>query len=416
MLVDLNYESDGSDGSYEYEDEEVTHVKMDEDKDTVESDIINIDINQITCYHTYNGTPIQIKIFNEVFNGLSFKVSGTPSPSQIYEVCRILTVGFNLHCQIWSEFYANPHAVVANYFNDVKVGECVCCGSFVSCCVSCRGAWTDDKLYPSLSSEYMLSPLCVEIMMNIIYWALFEDQDTARILENFSPVPNFIKTNEGVFSPGHMKILKLMFDSFMGIDAIADTCSVYGKYRMRKSFYELDVNYGHMHDTFEWLLSTTYSRLLQVPDEELATVHAKWHMPKPSSPKVRHVILRLETQFQHYDHTGETATPVFHGTHPHCVSSIIRNGLIINSNTTRQINGSMYGPGIYSSTTFDTGYKYCPRLPPTKAWEQSTINIQKCLFLCDFYDGDASHGDFRIARRVEDIIIRYLLIEIKDDN
>ena len=409
--MDSDYDSDES-YVYEDDDDNINVAKVE-----VEVEDTNIETDQVTCFHTYNGTPTQIKIFNEVLNGLSFKVSG--SPSQIYEVCRVLTVGTNLDKKIWNEFYADPHTTIRNYFDNIVVGKCVCCGleinySFISCCVQCREHWTNNKLYPSFSSEYMFSPLCVEVMMNIIYWALFEDKDSERIIENFSPVPSSIKTSEILFSPEHMQTLKLMFDSFMGIDAISDTCSVYGEYRMRKSFYELDVECGIMHDTFEWLLSTTYSRLLQVEDDELATIHDKWEIPLPSLQSIRYVILRLETQFQHYEHSDNTPTPVFHGTYPHCVSSIIRNGLAINSKTTRQIHGSVHGSGIYSSTDFMTAYRYCPSVPPVKAWEQSTINIQKCLFLCDFYEG-TTIDNFRIARKVEDIIIRYLLIEIKDN-
>lgn len=111
---------------------------------------------------------------------------------------------------------------------------------------------------------------------------------------------------------------------------------------------------------------------------------------------------------------------VFHGTRIHCIHSILKNGLIMYSNTKNQIHGSAYGKGIYTSTLFSESYHYCNINENNIIWQQSSIKIEICMFLCDYYhnkdwDNLLQHKTlpktFRIARENNYVIPKYLYIE-----
>ena len=95
--------------------------------------------------------------------------------------------------------------------------------------------------------------------------------------------------------------------------------------------------------------------------------------------------------------------------------SILKNGLKIYSNTKNQIHGSVWGEGIYTSTSFDESYRYCGT-SHLKAWTQSNMNINVCMFLCDYYhksypDDKSLPPTFRIARENGYVIPRYSYVE-----
>lgn len=316
-----------------------------------------------------------------------------------------------------------------------KYHKCVCCGEPIYnlglfCCTNeaCKIEWVEKKYYPSLANEFQQSKIKVEFLLNIIYWGLFADLDKERIMENFKPFPSSLcgATEEagnvdkeiGSISTDTLSytFIKDAFDSFLHMDAIDTICSSRGHHHMRQILYDFDLIVGHQHDTFEWLLSSTFINMEVV--NEPSEVLAHWAC---SSTITNYTIFKL--QYKSNDEAlavMETIVPekVYHGTKLHCVHSILKNGLITYSHTKNQIHGAVYGNGIYTSTNFNESYGYCSSTVKNTAnkWEQSNMNIKTCMFLCDYYqnpipDKHSIPPSFRIARENKYVIPRYLWVE-----
>ena len=55
---------------------------------------------------------------------------------------------------------------------------------------------------------------------------------------------------------------------------------------------------------------------------------------------------------------------LYHGSPLHCWHSIIRNGLVVTSNTSLMTTGASYGKGIYMSDNYSVSYGYCKNVNP----------------------------------------------------
>lgn len=197
----------------------------------------------------------------------------------------------------WNMLLCNPHSFIIecmsyidiNYFNEI----CPCCLKTnnmniditnninkynIMCCNSyeCRIKWTENKYYPPFYYEYQLSPNKVEVLMNILYYGLYLDNDKERVAENFSPFPRAFKNKE----EHSYDYIENSFSTFISLDSINDLCSMYDLNRMKEAFYTLDLIYGQMYDTFEWLISSTYSHIKEIKDIlQINKIYNIWNVP-----------------------------------------------------------------------------------------------------------------------------------------
>jgi len=294
--------------------------------------------------------------------------------------------------------------------------------------------WVEKYYYPAFHYEYQLSKNKIEVLLNLLYYGLYADEDKERIFNNFTPFPTIFKNKD----EHSYHYIENSFLTFISLESIDDLCSVYDLNRMREAFYNLDLMYGQMYDMFEWLISSTYSHIKEITDDVLIqSIHNTWKIPQSSNIHINkqadsdniqynrllfEVNLNVNNENENNNEIIDLSMiepqKVFHGTKVHCVHSILKNGLVIYSNTKNQIHGSVYGSGIYTSTDFNESYRYCDVNKNEYTWKQSKIKIEICMFLCDYYHNEKwgekyskLPNTFRIARENGYVIPRYLYIE-----
>jgi hypothetical protein len=402
--------SDDEEYEYKTDNEEEEDKSEDDESEDDESDETSITVQWSQSTDHINTC---IELVNECI-----LIKTTLLPKNSVNKLRELTIDRHIELYIkykslsWEQIIKTPHTFIESSLADAFTHTCPCCGKSIDymgdikCCTteSCRSQWIEHKYYPSFTHEYQLSPLKVEILMNIIHMGLFNDTDEDRVMENFSPYPVGLLNNGGL----SYTYIKDSFNDFVSIESIDDICSLKGIHKMREAFYEYDLTTGHMYDTFEWLISSTFTHMIEIKDT--VSLFNLWPV-KASASFAVFKIYYGDTELMH----DVEPQKVFHGTKTQCVHSILKNGLKIYSNTKNQIHGSVWGQGIYTSTSFNESYGYCG-VSQHEAWIQSNKRVKVCMFLCDYYhksypDDVQLPPTFKIARENGYVMPRYLYVE-----
>ncbi|XP_058164808.1 protein mono-ADP-ribosyltransferase PARP8 isoform X2 [Dasypus novemcinctus] len=106
------------------------------------------------------------------------------------------------------------------------------------------------------------------------------------------------------------------------------------------------------HPLLQWVISSNRSHIVKLPvNRQLKFMHTPHQFLLLSSPPAKESNFRTAKK-----HFGSTFA--FHGSHIENWHSILRNGLIVASNTRLQLHGAMYGSGIYLSPMSSISFGY----------------------------------------------------------
>ncbi|XP_007518969.1 protein mono-ADP-ribosyltransferase PARP8 isoform X2 [Erinaceus europaeus] len=106
------------------------------------------------------------------------------------------------------------------------------------------------------------------------------------------------------------------------------------------------------HPLLQWVISSNRSHIVKLPvNRQLKFMHTPHQFLLLSSPPAKESNFRAAKNL-----FGSTFA--FHGSHIENWHSILRNGLVVASNTRLQLHGAMYGSGIYLSPMSSISFGY----------------------------------------------------------
>ncbi|XP_010642315.1 protein mono-ADP-ribosyltransferase PARP8 isoform X2 [Fukomys damarensis] len=106
------------------------------------------------------------------------------------------------------------------------------------------------------------------------------------------------------------------------------------------------------HPLLQWVISSNRSHIVKLPvNRQLKFMHTQHQFLLLSSPPAKESNFRAAKKL-----FGSTFA--FHGSHIENWHSILRNGLVVASNTRLQLHGAMYGSGIYLSPMSSISFGY----------------------------------------------------------
>ncbi|KAM6157164.1 protein mono-ADP-ribosyltransferase PARP8 isoform 2-T2 [Erethizon dorsatum] len=106
------------------------------------------------------------------------------------------------------------------------------------------------------------------------------------------------------------------------------------------------------HPLLQWVISSNRSHIVKLPvNRQLKFMHTPHQFLLLSSPPAKESNFRAAKKL-----FGSTFA--FHGSHIENWHSILRNGLVVASNTRLQLHGAMYGSGIYLSPVSSISFGY----------------------------------------------------------
>ncbi|XP_041053642.1 protein mono-ADP-ribosyltransferase PARP8 isoform X2 [Carcharodon carcharias] len=106
------------------------------------------------------------------------------------------------------------------------------------------------------------------------------------------------------------------------------------------------------HPLLQWIISSNRSHIVKLPaNRQLKFMHTPHQFLLLSSPPAKESNFRAAKKLY-------GSTFAFHGSHIENWHSILRNGLIVASNTRLQLHGAVYGNGIYLSPLSSISFGY----------------------------------------------------------
>ncbi|XP_010282963.1 PREDICTED: poly [ADP-ribose] polymerase 8-like, partial [Phaethon lepturus] len=106
------------------------------------------------------------------------------------------------------------------------------------------------------------------------------------------------------------------------------------------------------HPLLQWVISSNRSHIVKLPvNRQLKFMHTPHQFLLLSSPPAKEYNFRAAKNLY-------GSTFAFHGSHIENWHSILRNGLVIASNTRLQLHGAMFGSGIYLSPLSSISFGY----------------------------------------------------------
>ncbi|XP_066470337.1 protein mono-ADP-ribosyltransferase PARP8 isoform X2 [Tiliqua scincoides] len=185
------------------------------------------------------------------------------------------------------------------------------------------------------------------------------------------------------------------------------------------------------HPLLQWVISSNRSHIVKLPvNRQLKFMHTPHQFLLLSSPPAKESNFRAAK-------TLYGSTFAFHGSHIENWHSILRNGLVVASNTRLQLHGAMFGSGIYlsplSSISFGysgmnkkqqkvsakdepaSGSKNSNVLQSQKKGQQSQFlqsrNL-KCIALCEVITSPDlhKHGEIWVVPNTDHVCTRFFFV------
>ncbi|XP_060070702.1 protein mono-ADP-ribosyltransferase PARP6-like [Ylistrum balloti] len=166
----------------------------------------------------------------------------------------------------------------------------------------------------------------------------------------FDPYPTIVdpKNNkELAFNPKSKDYTKVenALDSIISVQEMTRL----GAASMRK---KLDENNIYSYPLLQWIITSNRSHIVKLPaDKQISFMRTPHQFLLLSSPPAKEAVFR-ECKQQH------GSTFAFHGSGIENWHSIIREGLIVASGTSKQVNGAAYGKGVYLSPCANVSFGY----------------------------------------------------------
>jgi hypothetical protein len=283
----------------------------------------------------------------------------------------------------------------------------------------CMTAFMENGLGRNILADIVYEPEMVELLICMAYWAT--DETRLDVLDmNFNHFPvRFIQnvkgTNQSEASPttaikqyGNIKealdrlpsmpIMKDMIDNGLLDSYMNDTPYNY------ESYYLL-----------QWIINSNRTQLKYIAkdkqtEEELKiTQDGKFHLFAIKNSPEKENNFEVEKAI----HNQEATEFTYHGSRATSWHSIVRNSLKSLSNTIRQVNGAVYGSGIYMTTDFNVALGYTH--PTRSNWSQKTLNVTRCILMLELIRSDSLRKNtpvsFRVETNEDHVIARYLICQ-----
>uniref|UniRef100_A0A2K5C3L9 Poly [ADP-ribose] polymerase n=1 Tax=Aotus nancymaae TaxID=37293 RepID=A0A2K5C3L9_AOTNA len=162
------------------------------------------------------------------------------------------------------------------------------------------------------------------------------------------------------------------------------------------------------HPLLQWVISSNRSHIVKLPvNRQLKFMHTPHQFLLLSSPPAKESNFRAAKKL-----FGSTFA--FHGSHIENWHSILRNGLVVASNTRLQLHGAMYGSGIYLSPMSSISFGYSGN-PSQKKGQQSQFlqsrNL-KCIALCEVITSPDlhKHGEIWVVPNTDHVCTRFFFV------
>ncbi|XP_031426541.1 protein mono-ADP-ribosyltransferase PARP8 isoform X2 [Clupea harengus] len=185
------------------------------------------------------------------------------------------------------------------------------------------------------------------------------------------------------------------------------------------------------HPLLQWVISSNRSHIVKLPvTRQLKFMHTPHQFLLLSSPPAKESNFRAAKS-----HFGSTFA--FHGSHIENWHSILRNGLVVASNTKLQLHGAIYGSGIYLSPLSSISFGYSgmnkkqqkvTSKDETSTGSKTNINLQsqkkgqqpqflqsrnlKCIALCEVITSPDlhKHGDIWVVPNTDHVCTRFFFV------
>ncbi|KAG8456648.1 hypothetical protein GDO86_002432, partial [Hymenochirus boettgeri] len=185
------------------------------------------------------------------------------------------------------------------------------------------------------------------------------------------------------------------------------------------------------HPLLQWVVSSNRSHIVKLTvNRQLKFMHTAHQFLLLSSPPAKESNFRAAKKL-----FGSTFA--FHGSHIENWHSILRNGLVVASNTRLQLHGAMYGSGIYLSplSSISFGYSGMNKKqqkvsakddPPSNSKSSSTVQSQKkgqqsqflqsrnlkCIALCEVITSPElhKHGEIWVVPNTDHVCTRFFFV------
>uniref|UniRef100_F6YMQ2 Poly [ADP-ribose] polymerase n=1 Tax=Xenopus tropicalis TaxID=8364 RepID=F6YMQ2_XENTR len=185
------------------------------------------------------------------------------------------------------------------------------------------------------------------------------------------------------------------------------------------------------HPLLQWVISSNRSHIVKLTvNRQLKFMHTPHQFLLLSSPPAKESNFRAAKKL-----FGSTFA--FHGSHIENWHSILRNGLVVASNTRLQLHGAMYGNGIYLSplSSISFGYSGMNKKqqkvsakddPPSSSKSSSTVQSQKkgqqsqflqsrnlkCIALCEVITSPElhKHGEIWVVPNTDHVCTRFFFV------
>ncbi|XP_005604339.1 protein mono-ADP-ribosyltransferase PARP8 isoform X2 [Equus przewalskii] len=184
------------------------------------------------------------------------------------------------------------------------------------------------------------------------------------------------------------------------------------------------------HPLLQWVISSNRSHIVKLPvNRQLKFMHTPHQFLLLSSPPAKESNFRAAKKL-----FGSTFA--FHGSHIENWHSILRNGLVVASNTRLQLHGAMYGSGIYLSpmSSISFGYsgmnkkqKVSAKDEPASSSKSSSASQSqkkgqqsqflqsrnlKCIALCEVITSPDlhKHGEIWVVPNTDHVCTRFFFV------
>uniref|UniRef100_A0A8C0X054 Poly [ADP-ribose] polymerase n=1 Tax=Castor canadensis TaxID=51338 RepID=A0A8C0X054_CASCN len=234
--------------------------------------------------------------------------------------------------------------------------------------------------------------------------------ESPRKVVIFEPYPSVVDPNDPqmlAFNPR-----KKNYDQVM---KALDKKSAYNNFFFQAPYLEIkkqmDKQDPLAHPLLQWVISSNRSHIVKLPvNRQLKFMHTPHQFLLLSSPPAKESNFRAAKKL-----FGSTFA--FHGSHIENWHSILRNGLVVASNTRLQLHGAMYGSGIYLSpmSSISFGYSGNCLFHFQKKGQQSQFlqsrNL-KCIALCEVITSPDlhKHGEIWVVPNTDHVCTRFFFV------
>uniref|UniRef100_A0A8C0CEI7 Poly [ADP-ribose] polymerase n=1 Tax=Balaenoptera musculus TaxID=9771 RepID=A0A8C0CEI7_BALMU len=184
------------------------------------------------------------------------------------------------------------------------------------------------------------------------------------------------------------------------------------------------------HPLLQWVISSNRSHIVKLPvNRQLKFMHTPHQFLLLSSPPAKESNFRAAKKL-----FGSTFA--FHGSHIENWHSILRNGLVVASNTRLQLHGAMYGSGIYLSpmSSISFGYSGMNKKQKVSAKDEAASSSKnsnasqsqkkgqqsqflqsrnlKCIALCEVITSPDlhKHGEIWVVPNTDHVCTRFFFV------